>query len=188
MRKVILQMLTTLDGYFEGLNQEIDWHNVDAEFEDHALELISQVDLMLFGRVTYEMMADFWPTEQARKEDPVMADVMNHFEKIVFSNTLNKAIWENSRLVTGDAADEVRRLKQLPGKNLVIFGSSDLAASLLSEGLIDELQIIVNPILLGEGKPLLKGIQRRQPLKLIAVRTFQNGNVLLTYQPAQKEA
>ena len=187
MRKVIFQMLTTLDGYFEGPNQEIDWHNVDSEFEDHALELISQVDLMLFGRVTYEMMADFWPSEHARKVDPMMADAMNRCEKIVFSKTLKKATWENSRLVTGDAADEVRRLKQMPGKDMVIFGSSDLAASLLGKGLIDEIQIIVNPILLGAGKTLLTGVQQRVPLKLLAVHTFKNGNVLLTYQPTEKE-
>jgi Dihydrofolate reductase len=108
---------------------------------------------------------------------------MNNTEKIVFSSTLNKADWEHTRLVKSDAAVEIRKLKALPGKDMVIFGSSDLGASLLEAGLIDEIHIVVAPILLGAGKPLFKGMRRRVPLKLLSVRQFKNENVLLVFQP-----
>lgn len=186
MRKLIFQMMISLDGYFEGPAREIDWHNVDAEFNEHALELISRVDLMLFGRVTYELMAGYWPTENARTDDPQVAAAMNNTEKIVFSTTLNKADWEHTRLVKSDAAGEIQRLKQLPGKDMVIFGSSDLGASLIEAGLIDEIHIIVNPILLGSGKPLFKGIHRRISLELKSAKVFKSGNVLLVYRTARK--
>lgn len=183
MRKLILQMMISVDGYFEGPAREIDWHNVDAEFNEQALDLISRVDLMLFGRITYELMAGYWPTDSARGDDPMVAAAMNNTEKIVFSSTLNKADWEHTRLVKSDAAAEIRKLKALPGKDMVIFGSSDLGASLLEAGLIDEIHIVVAPILLGAGKPLFKGMRRRVPLKLLSVRQFKNENVLLVFQP-----
>lgn len=187
MRKLIFQILVSVDGFFEGPGKEIDWHNVDAEFDKYALDLISRVDLMLFGRVTYELMAGYWPTKQARTEDPLVAAAMNKSEKIVFSSTLKQVDWEHTRLVKTNAADEVRRLKSLPGKEIVIFGSSDLAASLIENDLIDEMHIIVNPILIGDGKQLLKGIDHRISLELSSVRTFMNGNVLMVYQPVRKE-
>lgn len=187
MRKLFFQMLVSLDGYFEGPGKEIDWHNVDTEFNDYALDLISRVDLMLFGRVTYQLMAGYWPTEQSRGDDPQIAAAMNNAEKVVFSTTLKQAEWEHTRSVKSNAADEIRRLKALPGKDMVIFGSSDLAASLIANDLIDEFRIIVNPVLIGSGKQLLKGIHHRIQLDLLSTRRFNNGNVLLVYQPVKKE-
>jgi dihydrofolate reductase len=99
MRKVILANLISVDGYFEGPNRELDWHNVDAEFNEQAGEMLNSVDIILFGRVTYQLMASYWPTPDAIKNDPIIAKKMNSLSKIVFSKTLEKAEWENTKLV-----------------------------------------------------------------------------------------
>ena len=183
MRKVFLFMMVTLDGFFEGPNHEIDWHNVDEEFNEFAIEQLDEIDTLLFGRVTYELMASYWPTSFARENDPIVADKMNRIPKLVFSKTLDKAEWENSRLVNEHIAEEVSKLKQQPGKDMAIFGSSDLTVSLLEMGLVDELRIMVNPVVLGSGKSLFHGIRDTVKLKLLRMKTFRSGNVLLYYEP-----
>lgn len=186
-RKVIFQMMVTLDGFFEGPNREIDWHNVDQEFNDYAIDLLNHVDVLLFGRVTYELMASYWPTPSATTDDPIVADKMNSLSKIVFSKTLEKADWNNTRLVKENIPEEISKLKQsLPGqdKDLAIFGSSDLALTFIQHNLIDEYRIIVNPIVLGKGKTLFKGLKDKLDLKLLKTKTFNSGNVLLYYVPA----
>ena len=187
MRKVIFQMMITLDGFFEGPNRELDWHNVDEEFNEYANDLLSAVDVLLFGRVTYELMASYWPSPSATTNDPIIADKMNNLPKIVFSKTLKKVEWKNTRLVKENIAEEITKLKQQPGKDLAIFGSSDLALSLIQMDLIDEYRIIVNPVVLGNGKPLFKGISEKLKLKLLKAKTFSSGNVILYYQPDRKE-
>jgi dihydrofolate reductase len=186
MRKLIFFMLTTLDGFYEGPNKEIDWHNVDEEFNEFAIEQLNSVDVLLFGRVTYELMASYWPTPAATTNDPIVADKMNSLPKIVFSKTLSSVEWQNTRLVKENIAEEISKLKQQPGKDLIIFGSSDLAATLIQHGLIDEYRIMVNPVVLGNGKSLFKGINHKLNLKLLKTKTFRSGNVLLYYQPAEK--
>ena len=188
MRKVLFFMMTTLNGFYERGQWEIDWHNVDDEFTRFAIEQIESVDTLLFGRVTYEGMASYWPTPAAIADSPATAEQMNSLPKIVFSNTLEKAEWGNTRLVRGNAAEEVAGLKEQAGKDVIIFGSSDLAVSLAERGLIDEYRIMVNPILLGAGKPVFNGLNRDVPLKLLGTRTFKNGNVLLTYAPEHQPA
>jgi dihydrofolate reductase len=183
MRNVFLFMMVTLDGYFEGPKQEIDWHNVDEEFNEFAIQQLDEIGVLLFGRVTYEVMASFWPTQFAMENDPVVAEKMNSIPKIVFSRTLGKAEWNNTRLVKDNVAEEVSRLKQEQGRDLAIFGSANLTANLLQMGLVDELRIMVNPVILGEGHPLFGGIHDRLKLKLLRTRTFRSGNVLLCYQP-----
>ena len=143
--------------------------------------------MLLFGRVTYEMMASYWPTNQAIESDPIVAHLMNTLPKIVFSRTLQKTDWQNTRLVKTDFIKEVSALKEQPGKDLCILGSSDLAVSFLEAGLLDEIRILVNPIVLGAGKPLFKGIKDRLKLKLLKTRIFKNGNILLYYQPIGNE-
>ena len=187
MRKVFLFMMVTLDGFFEGPNQEIDWHNVDEEFNEFAIHQLDDVDTLLFGRVTYQLMASYWPTPLAKENDPIIADKMNTVPKIVFSKTLEKVEWNNSRLVKGNIAEEVLQLKQQQGRDLAIFGSSALTVSLLQMGLVDELRIMVNPVVLGNGKPLFKGIHHKLNLKLLKTKTFRSGNVLLYYQPITEE-
>jgi len=182
MRRVFLFMMVSLDGFFEGPNQDISWHNVDEEFNDFAIQQLDEVDTLLFGRVTYEGMASFWPTTFAKENDPIVADKMNMIHKLVFSKTLDKAEWSNTRLVKEHIAEEISKLKQQPGKDLAIFGSSDLAVSLIHMGLVDELRIMVNPVVLGSGKSLFKGIHEKLDLKLLKTRTFGSGNVLLYYR------
>jgi len=186
MRKVIFFMLTTLDGFFEGPNREIGWHNVDEEFNEFAIDQLNSVDVLLFGRVTFELMASYWPTPAATTDDPIVAEKMNHLPKIVFSRTLSSVEWQNTRLVKENIAEEISKLKQQPGKDMIIFGSSDLAVTFIQHGLIDEYRIMVNPVVLGSGKPLFKGIKDRLGLKLLKTKMFSSGNVLLYYQPAEK--
>lgn len=183
MRKVFLFMMVSLDGFFEGPNHELDWHNVGEEFNEFAIRQLDEIGALLFGRVTYQGMASYWPTPFARENDPVVADKMNNLPKIVFSRTLDKAEWNNSRLVKDNIAEEISRLVKEPGKDLAIFGSSNLAVSLLEMGLIDELRIMVNPIVLGGGTALFDGLKERHKLKLVRTRPFNSGNVLLVYQP-----
>jgi dihydrofolate reductase len=182
MRNVFLFMMVTLDGFFEGPDHSIDWHNVDKEFNDFAIDQLNEVDTLLFGRVTYEGMARYWPTPIARENDPAVAEKMNALPKIVFSRTLDRAEWTNSRLVKENIAEEISKLKQQPGRDLAIFGSANLTMSLLQMGLVDELRLMVNPVVLGKGKPLFEDIHERLNLKLIKTRVFRSGNVLLCYQ------
>jgi dihydrofolate reductase len=184
MRKLFLFNLISLDGFFEGPNRELDWHNVDAEFNDFAIQQLDSIDLILFGRITYEMMASYWPTDSAIKDDPEVADRMNSISKIVFSKTLPKAEWSNTTLIKDNAPEEVAKLKIQPGKDIAIFGSFGLALTLLPDKLIDEFRIMVNPVVLGRGKQMFDSITNRLHLKLINTRVFKSGNVLLYYVPA----
>jgi dihydrofolate reductase len=179
--------MITLDGFFEGPNREIDWHNVDEEFNEFAIEQLNSTDILLFGRVTYELMANYWPTVAAITNDPIIASKMNAIPKIVFSKTLKNADWNNTRLIKENITEEVSNLKHQPGKDIAIFGSSDLAATFMQSGLIDEYRIMINPIILGEGKLLFKGLNEKLNLKLLKTKMFSSGNVLLYYRLDRKE-
>ena len=183
MKNVIFQMMTSVDGFFEGPDRELDWPVVDDGFSRYSLDLLNTIDAMLFGRLTYQMMAKYWQSPRAIADHPAIAHKMNTLAKIVFSATLEKPSWQNTRLVKNNGAGELMKMKEQPGQDLAIFGSSDLAVSLTKQGLIDEYRIIVNPIVLGGGKMLLKGLNGRLKLKLVASRTFASGSVLLCYRP-----
>ncbi len=184
MRKVYLFNMVTLDGYFEGPKKwEIDWHNVDEEFNEFAIDQLNKTDAIMFGRVTYEGMAGYWPTPRAIENDPVIAARMNSIPKVVFSKTLRKAVWSNTRLVRDDLDGEIIRMKQEKGNDIAVFGSADLASTLVRKGLIDEYRLIVNPVILGNGSPLFKDPRQKQHLHLLRSRTFKSGNVLLVYAP-----
>lgn len=183
MRRLFVFNLVTLDGYFEGPNRDISWHNVDAEFNEYAIDMLDSVDSLLFGRVTYELMASFWPTPDAIKNDPIVAGKMNALPKIVFSKTLKKVEWNNTRLVKDNIEKEIKKMKNQPGKDMALLGSGSIMSEFAKGGLLDEYRIMVNPIILGDGNPLFKGIKDRMNLKLIKARTFRNGNVLLYYEP-----
>ena len=184
MRKLSSFMVVTLDGFYEGPNGEFDWPNVDEEFNEFGIEQLNDTDLLLFGRVTYEGMAGYWPTPAARQDDPLVAELMNTLPKVVVSTTLTSADWSNSRVVGGNLAEEVTKLKQQPGKAIAVFGSPSLTVSLLELGLVDELRVMVNPIVLGDGRSLFRTTRDRLRLELRQTRTFSSGNVLLTYRPA----
>jgi dihydrofolate reductase len=187
MRKVIASIYVSLDGFFAGPNGEIDWFVWDEETAQYSKDLLHSIDTILFGRVTYELMARYWPTADPATEDPVIIDAMNNLPKIVFSKTLEKVAWNNTKLVKGNIADEVAALKQKPGTDIVIYGSGSIVSTLAQRGLIDEYLIFVNPIVLGSGKPLFKGMKDRLNLKLQKTRIFKNGVILLYYRPAGKE-
>jgi dihydrofolate reductase len=162
---------------------------VEGEIKEYAIDLLSKVDALLFGRVTYQLMADYWPAAATNpstpKSDLEIADKMNNLPKIVFSKTLQEVKWNNSRLVKENIAEEISKMKQQPGKDMVIFGSGSIVSTLMQHGLIDEYRIIVNPVVLGNGNPLFKGINGKHNLKLLRTRVFSSGVVILYYEPAQ---
>lgn len=185
MRKVILFNMITLDGFFEGENQTLDWHNVDEEFEAFAIEQLNEADILLFGRTTYELMANYWPSLPVA-DDPVIAHKMNTISKIVFSKSMDKAEWENTRLIKDNIKEEITTLKNQSGKDIYIFGSAELASTLRDMDLIDEYRIMINPVVIGKGKPLFVNMNHRLNLKLHKIKEFNSGNVLLYYE--NKEA
>ncbi|TGK08957.1 dihydrofolate reductase [Leptospira fletcheri] len=183
MRKIVFQMLTTLDGYYAGSNGEIDWHYVDDSFNEYAMDFLDQVDTLVFGRRTYELMAGYWPTSLAVEQDPLVAERMNDLDKIVCSRTLTKADWKNTRLIRENVKEEFSVLKKTPGKDIAIFGSSNLGAYLAEQGLIDEYRIMINPLFLGKGKPLFEGLSSILHLELFDWKRFDSGLVSLLYRP-----
>ncbi len=180
-RRVLFFMMVSANGFYERARWEIDWHVTDAEFNEFAIAQLDSADTLLFGRVTYEGMASYWPTPEAVAGDPEVAHRMNALRKIVFFRTLDRADWSNTRLVSGDAAETIGELKREAGKDMILMGSSDLAVALADRDLIDEYRLMVAPIALGHGKPVLDGLADDLRLRLADVRRFANGNVLLSY-------
>ncbi len=183
MRTVTVFNFVTLDGYFEGPSGDISWHMRDTETDEYAVERLDSGSTLLFGRVTYELMASYWPTPDAIKNVPAVADRMNNADKIVFSRTLTKVGWNNTRLVKDNIGEEIRNMKRRSGKNMTLLGSGSIVTQFAQQGLIDEYQLMVNPVVLGVGTPLFKGIKHKLNLQLTGTKTFRNGSVLLYYQP-----
>lgn len=186
MRKLIAFNHVTLDGYFVGVNGDFSWAhsgNDDAEYSAFVAENASGGGQLLFGRVTYELMASYWPTPIADQHNPVVAEGMNRMPKVVFSRTLDQASWSNTRLVKGDIASEIRKMKDEPGPGMAILGSGSIVSQLAPEGVIDEYQVVVNPVVLGKGRTMFDGIEEKLNLKLTKTRTFGNGKVYLCYEP-----
>lgn len=182
MRKIASFVMVTLNGFHEGPNPwEIDWHNTDDEFNDFALQQLDEFGTLVFGRATYLGMAQYWPSAEALESDPVIAGKMNGTPKIVVSRTLGQAEWPNTTVIRDPR--QLARLKQEPGKDLLVLGSSVLTTSLMEMEILDELRVMVNPVLIGAGNSLSSTAQRRIPLRLLSIRQFRNGNVLLTYEP-----
>jgi len=186
MRKLALFNFVTLNGYYKGTKGDISWHRHGAEENEYAAEGLKSGSTLLFGRVTYEMMASYWPTPIAIKDDPIVAEGMNRADKIVFSRTLKKAEWSNTRLVKDNIVEEIKKMKRMPGKDMTLLGSGSILTQFAEQGLIDEYQIMVDPVVLGDGTPIMKGIKHKLDLKLTGTRTFKSGVVLLCYQPVAK--
>src|SRR5262249_4430980 len=183
MSKIASFLMVTLDGYYEGKNPwEIDWHNVEEEFNEFSIQQLDASDCLIFGRTTYLGMAQYWPGEEALQSDPATASRMNDMPKFVVSRSLESPEWSNTRVVRD--AKEFGDLRQQFSKDLLVLGSSGLTTSLMEIGLLDELRVMINPVLIGGGKSLSNTAARRIPLKLLSTREFRNGNVLLTYQPS----
>jgi dihydrofolate reductase len=180
MGKIVMWNLTTLDGYFEGTKKwDLDFHNEvwGDELERLSIEQLNQCNSLVFGRVTYEGMAAYWTTATGEVE---VSDVMNKIPKIVFSRTLTKADWNNTRLVKENIEEEIAQLKKSE-KDSLIFGSADLSATLMKLGLIDEYRICVVPVILGGGTPLFKPTTEQLKLQLLNTQVLKNGGVILRY-------
>jgi dihydrofolate reductase len=181
MSKLIMWNLMTLDGYFDGAeNWVLDWHQYawGEELERMSIEQLREADMLLFGRVTYEGMAAYWKTAQG-----AVAGYMNSLPKAVFSRTLELADWQNTKLLKGDVKEEVEELKRMGEKNIFVFGSGDLSATLLERGLFDEYRLCLVPVVLGSGKQLFGRKLSRQRMKLLESRPLVSGSVLLRYAP-----
>jgi dihydrofolate reductase len=190
VRRIILMMSVSLDGFFEGPDRELDWQLVDDELHGHFNEELRSMGAFLDGRVTFELMAGFWPTADS---DPSstrsmveFAGIWRDMPKIVYSRTLERADW-NTTIVREFVADEVMELKARPGGDMVL-GGADLAASFIRHDLIDEYRLYVHPVVIGRGKPLFAASDARVNLRLAETRTFGNGVVLLRYQRADSES
>ena len=186
MSRLVVFNNVSLDGYFVDRNGDMSWaHNTipDPEWDAFGAENAKGGGILLFGRVTYQLMAGYWPTPLAAQNDPIVAEHINALPKVVFSRTLEQASWSHTTLVKGDLAEEVRKLKQAPGQGMVVLGSGSVVSQLAQEGLVDEYQLVVNPVVLGAGRTLFDGIGEKLALKLIKTRAFRNGNVLLCYEP-----
>ena len=185
MRKLGVFNQISLDGYFTDKNGDMSWaHKQDPEWQSFASENASGGGVLVFGRITYDLMAGYWPTPQASKNNPTVAERMNNLPKIVFSRTLDKATWSNTTLINGDIVEAMRKLKAEPGPDMVILGSGTVVAQFTDAHLIDEYQVVVNAIVLGDGRTMFGGIKDRVGLRLKEARTFSNGNVVLWYSPA----
>ncbi len=185
MRKIIVFNLVSVDGFFAGPKGDIDWHVVDDEFNKFAVEQTQTFGAIIFGRTTYQLFEDFWPKAltdpKTSKDDREIAKIIDDVEKIVFSKTLKKVTWKNSKLYHEIDTEEIKKLKKQPGRNMVIFGSGTIVQALTNLGLIDEYRLLVNPVILGKGKSMFKDVNKLN-LKLLNTRTFSSGNVLLCYE------
>lgn len=186
MRTLTVFNNITLDGYFTGVDGDFSWAHSgppDPEFDAFVAGNASGGGELLFGRITYEMMAGYWPSPMARGNDPVVAERMNALPKVVFSRTLANAPWNSTQLVKGDLLAAVRRMKAEPGDGMVVLGSGSIVAQLAAAGLVDEYQLVMNPVVLGAGRTLFEGLRGPLGLTLKRSRAFSGGKVLLTYAP-----
>ena len=187
MRRLGVFNNVSLDGYFVDANGDMRWayqDKADPEWTAFVANNASGDAQLLFGRITYEVMANYWPTPQAKQNMPAVAEGMNKMPKVVFSRTLDKVTWANTKLLKGELAAEVRKMKSEPGPEIVILGSGSIVSQLAQEHLIDEFQVAVIPVVLGKGRTMFDSMKEKLSLKLTKSRTFGNGYVVLNYELA----
>jgi len=189
MRKLNSFTFITLNGYYKGANEDIGWHKQfqGEEENKYSGDSVKSDNILLFGRTTYEMMASWWPSDEARKQMPELAEGMNKAEKIVFSKTLQHAEWENTKVISGDLIAEVNKLKQESPKDMTILGSGSVLAQLAQFGLINEFKIMIDPIVIPSGTTLFNTIKEPLGLKFISGKTFKGGSVLVRYRPKEND-
>lgn len=185
MRTLTAFNSVSLDGYFVDAHGDMSWahRDTDPEWSEFVAGNAKGGGILVFGRVTYQMMANYWPSPMAIKNEPIVAERMGALQKVVFSRTLKEASWRNTTLVKDGMADAMRRMKQGSGEGLVILGSGTIVAQLTQERLIDAYQIVVVPVVLGGGRSMFEGVKDKPRFALTSSRAFRNGNALLCYQP-----
>ena len=183
MRSLGIFNFITLNGFFKGPNGDISWHKHGEEEGEFSKENMKQDNILLFGRVTYEMMASFWPSPMAKEMNPVMSEGMTNAEKIVFSRSLEKADWKNTTIIRDNIVDEIKKMKQQPGKDLTVLGSGSIVTQFAEAGIIDRYSIMLDPVAIGMGTPIFNNIHKQLDLKLVSTRTFKSGVILLNYEP-----
>jgi dihydrofolate reductase len=183
MRKIIASEFYSLDGFISDPNDSMDWvtTSFDPELGKYEDELYDHADILLLGRVTYKIFESYWPGT-TNPDDAEMVDKINNITKIVFSKSLTKVNWKNSKILNEINPNEILRMKNSGGKNILIVGSASIVQQLINHGLIDEYHFVIHPIILGVGKPLFINIKDRVKLDLIDTRTFKNGVELVRYQ------
>lgn len=188
MRKLVLFMHLSLDGFAADANSGLGWVSYDSELQQYADGIVATVGSPVYGRVTYELMAGYWPgvlnDPNASEHSKAHAQWVDGVTKIVFSKTMKKAGWNNTIVINDNIAEEINKLKQQPGKDLVIFGSPGLAHSFMELDLIDEYQLTLNPVLLGSGIPAYQDIKNKTNLKLVKATVLKSGVVGLHYTKA----
>ncbi|QJB38075.1 dihydrofolate reductase [Chitinophaga oryzae] len=191
MRKVVLLMHVSLDNYVCDEKGGLDWMVYDKEMEDYAAGLMQTVGMPLYGRTTYGMMAGYWPTvlerpESASEHSLKHARWVQDIPKVVFSTTMEKAEWNNTRLIKGNIAEEVAKLKAEPGKDLMIFGSPGLVKTFLDLDLIDEYRLTIQPMAIGAGTLLFNDLKKPVRLKLLSAKTMKSGVIAAHYETVRK--
>ncbi len=178
----------TLDGFLAGANGDLDWHfpHWNNELMDHALDQLRNTDHIVMGRVTYQRMSEHWPKAATRtlvtRDDREFAERMNLLPKTVFSKTLDRVEWQNTKIAKATVSEEIMRLKQLSGKDIVIWGGIRMLSSCFSAGLADEYRITIIPVWIGKGQTISKHTEKIVSLKLMNTRVFANGVVCITYK------
>lgn len=174
----------TLDGYFEGPGKgDISWHKHDREEGVFAVDMLQSGNVLLFGRITYEQMAGYWPTPQALLHNRELAEGMNHAPKIVFSESLQQAAWNNTELLKGDLVATIGERKKASRKNMTLLGSGSILTQLAEANLVDEYQIMIDPVAIGQGSAIFQGLQHQLDLELTHSQVFKSGVILLCYKP-----
>jgi len=190
MRNLIFFMHTSLDGFVAGLNGELDWLSIDEEMFDFVATMTDKADTALYGRVTYEMMQNYWPTAgdqpNASKHEKEHSAWYNKVPKVVLSKTMSEKGLDNTTVIGDQLESNIKKIKKQDGKNILIFGSPTASISLLNSGLIDEFWLFVNPIIVGQGIPLYKGVTETTKLKLVESITFTSGVIALHYETKRR--
>ncbi len=192
MRKLIVTEFYSLDGLISDPQNQMDWVTTtfSQDMGKYVEDVFANADTLFLGEVTYQIMANYWPTADTNPEafqgDAEGAHNMNSIRKIVFSKNVKDLAWSNSTLKTEIVPEEIKKMKQEPGKNILVEGSASIVQQLTNFGLVDEYHLLVHPVILGNGKPLFQGIRARQNLKFISIEVFTNGVVLLRYEPLRE--
>ena len=172
----------SIDGYYKGINNDTSWHRHGEEEGQFSADSLKADNVLCFGRVTYEMMAGYWPSQMAADAFPVVAEAMNRADKIVFSNTLKKADWQNTKVVSGNIGEEMKRLKSGSKKDFTILGSGSIITHFADLGLIDSFQFMIDPVAIGKGTSIFSGMKNKIDLELTGNKVFKSGVILTSYK------